>query len=155
MLKKIQNMLKNSDFIVSIIFLLLGFILLQQTIVIKEEQSRLFPWIGVIIFFISGVSLMAGAIKKKGRDDNNKELKFGKKELIVFSMLIVNYFTLKMLGFYTSIFLLLVFVYLCIEDSWSKGAIKSSIIFSLVFTVILYLVFAIFLKIVIPAGLLI
>lgn len=153
MVRDIRQIFKNNDFIVALIFLATGAVLLQQTLLITVEQSRIFSYVAIGIIFISGIALMIRSFFKLAQN-HIITLKFNRKELVILTLLIMVYFATSILGFYTAIYLFLIVSYLYIEGTWSKSAIKTSLIFNTILIVILYLSFNIFLGMVTPTGLL-
>lgn len=148
-----KSLFKNTDFIVAIVFMVFGAALLQQTLAINNNQSRIFPYAAVVIVFVSAISLGIEAFTGKGAQ--NCSALINKKDIIMLLMLAGAYMLAEILGFYSSILLFLIFSFLYVEGTWSKAAVKSSLIFNIVLTIILYVSFAVLLGMITPTGLLI
>ncbi len=155
MLRVVKGMSKNSDFMVSLFFLVIGGVLLEQTLSITVEQSRIFPFVAIGIILISGIVLLIRSLSHQPDQNRAIVFKFSKKELVVLAMLIITYFAASLIGFFTSIYLFLVVSYLYIEGTWSRSALKTSLLFNSVLITILYVCFSVFLGMVTPNGLLI
>ena len=61
MSSKLQSILKNNDFIVGVIFLLFGVVLRFQILGIKNSQSRIFPYVTLVLVIASGITLLIQA----------------------------------------------------------------------------------------------
>jgi hypothetical protein len=152
MVLEIRRIFRNNDLMVGLVFLVFGVILLQQTLLIDVPESRLFPYITIGIILISGIALVIRGIIQK-QSGNTGVFKLAKKELIILAMLLITYFAINILGFYTSIYLFLIVSYLYIEGTWSKPAVTTSLIFNTILIMILYLSFTVFLGMTTPTGL--
>lgn len=143
---------KNNDLIVGIIFLIFGAALLQQTLLITVDRSRIFPFVAIGIILISGIALLINGFIKTV-PNNTEVFKLAKKELITLVILLITYFAIRVLGFYTSIYLFLMVCYLYIEGTWSKSAVITAFIFNSILIVILYVSFTMLLGMTMPTGL--
>jgi hypothetical protein len=147
-----KRIFRNNDGMVGLVFLIFGAVLLQQTLLIDIPQSRLFSYCAIGIMLISGIALVISGIIKKS-PGNAGAFKMAKKELIILVMLLIAYFSINILGFYTSVYLFLIVSYLYIEGTWSKPAVATALIFNTLLIIILYLSFTVFLGMMTPAGL--
>jgi len=155
MLRATKGISKNNDFMVALLFLVIGAALLQQALLITVEQSRIFPYAAIGIILISGIALLFRSFSHKPEQDSTNVFKFSKKELVILALMIITYFATSLIGFFISIYLFLIVSYLYIEGTWSRSAFKTSLLFNTVLIIILYVCFSVFLGMVTPNGLLI
>lgn len=146
-----KRIFRNNDGMVGLVFLIFGAVLLQQTLLIDIPQSRLFSYCAIVMILISGIALVISGIAKKG-PGNAGAGKLAKRELIILMMLLIAYFAINILGFYTSVYLFLIVSYLYIEGTWSKSAVITAFIFNTMLIGILYLSFTVFLGMMTPTG---
>ena len=145
---------KKNDFIVGLFFIIFDILILLEIVLnISNHQSKIFPAIAVVIIGLSGLALIVSAVFKRSKEKQNS-LIYKRIELLLIGLLLVYYFAMQMIGFYTTTLLFLVFTFLIVERSWSKRAFKTAVIYSLIITVTIYVSFSIFLRMMMPAGIL-
>lgn len=153
MSNKRQSVLKNNDFIAGVVIVLFSVVSLLQIQGLKNSHSKIFPYATLAIVLISGINLLVQPFINQKKQCETKQKLFGKKELIMLAVLGVACFLIKILGFYTSIFLLIFFSYLYVEGTWSETAVKAALLYSVICTILLYVSFSVLLGMVTPTGL--
>ena len=137
------------DVIVSIFFYLLAGIVLIQSRLISDANSRLLPQIFAIIIVILSTLLLYKALrnKKKGIDvDVNFS---GHKRVFVITILTIAYILLSdIIGFYfiTPVFLFIAMWYLKMRDK------KLLILIPLIMTLVIYFIFTSIFGLDVPPG---
>lgn len=143
---------KKADFYVSILLMLFGGAILQQELIIEESISKLFPLIVVCMVFICAIGILISTLI--GKDMSHyKVLIFTKREIVLICMLLITYFMMTVLGFYTSLGLLLLVSLIYIDGNLKLKTFAVSSVYTVVFMTLIYLTFSLFLKISTPVGL--
>lgn len=139
----------KTDLLLGIVFIISGLIIKFQVTELAFKV-KIFPTIVLFIMIIEGIILIINAIVS-----NKKPLKvvIMKEELIVIFMLIVLFICFNIIGFYISIFLFQIVIYLYINKNYNRSTLVSSILFSLISTIVLYITFGYLIGLVMPKGL--
>lgn len=146
--------MKDKNLYVSLGMLALSGVLLWQTLTIKVIDSRMLPLISFALCGISGVTLLIQSLIGRENDETGKLL-FSQKEWLAIVALLACWALMPVLGFFASIFLMLVALSLIMTDAWSVRTLGRRMIFNLIFTAALYVVFVVLLQMVTPSGLII
>lgn len=146
--------MKNRNLYVSLGMLALSGVLLWQTLTIKVEDSRMLPLLSFALCGISGVVLLIQSLMGRENDETGKLL-FSKKEWLAIAVLLACWALMPVLGFFASIFLMLMALSLIMADTWSMKTLGRQALLNLIFTAVLYVVFVVLLQMVTPSGLII
>ena len=152
--KKI-SLWKNTEFYIALGMLLFDGILIWQIFTISHGDSRMLPVFTCFIVTVSAAGQLYSVFKHRERGGNIKSVLLKKKELGVFLMLLASWLLYDVLGFYTTVFLLLVGVTLLIQAPLTPKKMIAGLIYDVVLMILIYVCFAILLGMVTPTGLII
>ena len=117
----------------------------------SRELPLLCSW-AIIVF---GAVLIVQSVIKPSSPENGPEKTFAVFDTLVIGLaLLITAAAIPYVGFYTTIFALVWFVYHFYGRSFRAGEIPKGLAFSLAIIVFLYLVFGLFMKLPVPRGLL-
>ncbi|KJS82599.1 MAG: hypothetical protein JM58_14685 [Peptococcaceae bacterium BICA1-8] len=140
----------KKDFFTGISFLVISLLIYIQTTTLPPEAA-LFPRISISIISLTGIVILVKSLKSKVRKSSTI---MSKNVIIAFIGLLVTYFLLKILGFYSTVFLFILFMFLHIKKERKLITVLKASIFSLFSTIILYLAFYKVMSLMTPTGLL-
>lgn len=141
----------SGDFCVAITMLLFTGLLIWQIFTIQVDASRMLPGIACILCGISGLALLVKAV----RGHRGSRLMFTGCEWIVIAMLLACWTLMEHLGFYTSLYLLLLGVSILMAKDRSGKKLLKIAAANLAFIGIAYLLFAVLLQMITPTGVII
>ncbi len=142
----------SKDTFSGFVFLLGVIVLAWESIKIKNSQSAMFVFLVLGGMFISTIFIIISGIRSKQNDW--KLLAYKKKELMILAILILSYFLIKVIGFYSVIFIITLSVYLIVEGIKDKKDVLNALIYTIVLTAFIVLVCTYVLKISFPSGIL-
>lgn len=146
------SLFKKADIYVSLAMFAFSGIILFQVFNTKIEESRLMPIMIFVLAFASALALLVQTVRGKDNVAEIGELKFSKKELIVTVILFGCYYLIKVLGFYSSVFLLTLGVSLVLWELKKPINVLWLLIYNIVLIVLLYVVFGNLFGMVMPSG---
>lgn len=149
-----KKVFRNADFCLGLLFMAVSLLVFTQVLKIKIAESRIFPIISGSIIGIAGISLCISAFRAEAFKDISEV--FPKlRQIIMIAILIVFYPLISLLGFYTTIFLILISLNIAIAYPMDRSKWIFTIVYSIVILTVCYLVFHIILGLMTPTGLLI
>lgn len=146
-----KNVWSNAEF-----YLLLGMmafcaVLAWQISVITVSESRIFP---IVILVVSAAATVLQAVHVFGKGDFldiHKALLTG-REWLALLVLLASYFSYDRLGFYATIFLVLVAISLLVQKEFTPKTVVSALVFDVIFLALTYVCFGVLLKMATPTG---
>jgi len=145
---------RNSDFYIGCAMLVVFFVTLQQILGIRIAESRIFPAIAATIMGLSGLFLLISAFIGKGGKEVLETLPTGRQIAITVSLL-VAYPLFSILGFYVTLLLLILSVAIETVFPMTKSKWIFVSVYSVMVTVVCYIVFCSILGLSTPYGILI
>ena len=137
-MEKVIKRINMKDFVSSIIFLLAGFVLLWQALIIEDSDSAMFVLVILALYFSMTLMIMIKSIVSKGSEKYKRIYSY--KVLGILLLLMGLRFGMDLIGFYMSVIPFIFIVNLICLSELSKKNIIHSVIFSTVFTGFLYLI---------------
>ena len=150
-----NSLWRKTECYIALGMLLFAGVLLWQILNISQPDSRMLPLFALIIVIASFAGQVHYILKHKDQLGDVRAILMKKKELAVFFMLLASYFLYDVLGFYTTIFLLLVGITMTVQMPLTGKKAAAAIIYDIVLMVLIYICFAVLLGMVTPAGLII
>ena len=141
--------MKNRNLCVSLGMLAFSGVLLAQTMTIKVADSRMF-----VLCAVSGAVLLIQSLTGRANDETGGLL-FARKEWLAIVALLACWALMPALGFFASIFLMLMAISLIMAEGWTARTVGRHAALNLAFTACLYVVFVVLLQMVTPSGLII
>ena len=146
-----KNVWSNAEF-----YLLLGMmafcaVLAWQISVITVSESRIFP---IVILVVSAAATVLQAVHGFGKGaflDIHTALLTG-REWLALLVLLASYFSYDRLGFYATIFLVLVAISLLVQKEFTPKTVVSALVFDVIFLALTYVCFGVLLKMATPTG---
>lgn len=147
--KKEQNLLTGT------FFALFSVICFLQCKGLSQKEA-LIPEIMLFIIAISGSYLAIATLILKSKNDEKEtaDIKIDKMIILEFILLVVLWFVLAYLGFYISLFLFITTYYFMSVKVYNTIEFLKGGLFSAASVAVLYLIFDVGLKIVVPRGVL-
>lgn len=146
--------MKNRNLCVSLGMLAFSGVLLAQTMTIKVADSRMLPMLLFVLCAISGAVLLIQSLTGRANDETGGLL-FARKEWLAIVALLACWALMPALGFFASIFLMLMAISLIMAEGWTARTVGRQAALNLAFTACLYVVFVVLLQMVAPSGLII
>ena len=146
--------MKNRNLCVSLGMLAFSGVLLAQTMTIKVADSRMLPMLSFVLCSVSGTVLLIQSLTGRANDETGGLL-FARKEWLAIVALLACWALMPALGFFASIFLMLMAISLIMAEGWSARTVGRLAALNLAFTACLYVVFVVLLQMVTPSGLII
>lgn len=150
--RKVKGLL-NLDLIIGISFILFTLILFLQTIGLPTDVV-MFPQIILTFMVLTGCWLIFKSINKPVGNKKEYPIIFTRKTVIVSFSLLILYFLLNRLGFYFSLFLYVILLYLYIGRIWNLKTMIKGMIFSASLIMLLYFIFYVLMNLRTPKGIL-
>lgn len=152
---KTTSLVKQKDFYVSLVILVDALFVKYGTTQIAAAESRVLPDILFFIMSLCGIILLVQTIMNKEGQDDSRKLHFKKKELLGGLCMILCWALIPILGFYTSISLMIIAFGLIMEAGTHIKSKQYIRIFAvgIVTAAVLYFCFARLLHIITPVGL--
>jgi hypothetical protein len=145
------NILKNSDFIVSAVFLLLCALMAWQIPQIRKAEARLMPIIILVITFASSAGLMAASFRE---NTSGPVIRISGKEGAALGVLAATYLLMYLFGLLPAIFCMLTALGVLARGKPGARQIIFMLIFNAVFILILYVGFIVLLGMYMSSGIL-
>ena len=92
---------KSNDFIIGSVFLSFSALTLLEIQKIKNPEGRYIPVLAALLIGLASVSLIIKALTGKSGSASNK-LFYNSKEIIMIASLLLFYFSMRTIGFYTT-----------------------------------------------------
>ena len=146
--------MKNRNLCVSLGMLAFSGVLLAQTMTIKVADSRMLPMLSFVWCAVSGAVLLIQSLTDRANDETGGLL-FARKEWLAIVALLACWALMPALGFFASIFLMLMAISLIMAEGWTARTVGRQAALNLAFTACLYVVFVVLLQMVTPSGLII
>lgn len=146
--------MKNRNLCVSLGMLAFSGVLLAQTMTIKVADSRMLPMLSFVLCVVSGAVLLIQSLTGRANDETGGLL-FARKEWLAIVALLACWALMPALGFFASIFLMLMAISLIMAEGWTARTVGRQAALNLAFTACLYVVFVVLLQMVTPSGLII
>ena len=146
--------MKNRNLCVSLGMLAFSGVLLAQTMTIKVADSRMLPMLSFVLCGVSGAVLLIQSLTGRANDETGGLL-FARKEWLAIVALLACWALMPALGFFASIFLMLMAISLIMAEGWTARTVGRQAALNLAFTACLYVVFVVLLQMVTPSGLII
>lgn len=146
--------MKNRNLCVSLGMLAFSGVLLAQTMTIKVTDSRMLPMLSFVLCAVSGAVLLIQSLTGRANDETGGLL-FARKEWLAIVALLACWALMPALGFFASIFLMLMAISLIMAEGWTARTVGRQAALNLAFTACLYVVFVVLLQMVTPSGLII
>ena len=149
--------MKNRNLCVSLGMLAFSGVLLAQTMTIKVADSRMLPMLSFVLCAVSGAVLLIQSLTGRANDETGGLLFARKEWLAIVALLACDVVIALMpaLGFFASIFLMLMAISLIMAEGWTARTVGRQAALNLAFTACLYVVFVVLLQMVTPSGLII
>lgn len=144
---------KNGDFWVSAGMLIVTALMIQQIAGIEVSESRMVPYVSLFLIGVSAITLLIHSLFSAENGFTAKSLFLSKKETAVLLLLLLCYFLVGILGFYTSTFLFSLEVSILMTAKLSFKKLLKLILFNFVFIAIIFSVFTYVLVLALPEGL--
>lgn len=145
--------MKNRNLCVSLGMLAFSGVLLAQTMTIKVADSRMLPMLSFVLCAVSGAVLLIQSLTGRANDETGGLL-FAREWLAIVALL-ACWALMPALGFFASIFLMLMAISLIMAEGWTARTVGRQAALNLAFTACLYVVFVVLLQMVTPSGLII
>lgn len=142
----------NQGVCIAGVMLLISCMLLWQALTIRIQESRMLPLIAFGLCGVSGLLLLLQSLRGK-EGGSPAELLFTRREWLLIAMLLACWVLMPRLGFYASIWLLLVGIRVLMANEMTGRKLLGQLAGSLVFTALLYIVFGVLLQMITPSGL--
>lgn len=149
-----KKKLCNSELYVGIFMLVFAIVLLWQICTIKVPASRIFPIMVLIIIVASCIMQFYSALTGR-RSKDVKQVLIKPKEWILLGVLLLSYPLYQLLGFYSTLFLVVLSVSLVTVYPFTKKNILFSFLYSIGIILICYVCFYFLLGLITPVGVLI
>lgn len=147
-----RNTLKlNENFWFGLVFLVFS-IALYMSVTTLPEDVALFPKVILIVMGLTSASFIIKSTTASGKERTEEKL-FNLDLIIMIIALITTYLLLNILGFYVSVTLLAMFVFIFIDKSYNKNSYIKGVILSLVIMSVLYFIFKGAMNLITPEGL--
>ena len=146
--------MKNRNLCVSLGMLAFSGVLLAQTMTIKVADSRMLPMLSFVLCSVSGAVLLIQSLTGRANDETGGLL-FARREWLAIVALLACWALMPALGFFASIFLMLMAISLIMAEGWTARTVGRQAALNLAFTACLYVVFVVLLQMVTPSGLII
>lgn len=146
------SLFKNGDFCVSLGMLAVTVLMIQQISGIEVSESRMVPYISLFLIGASAVTLLIHSLCAAKEGFSVKSLLLSKKEAVVLVLLLLCWFLIDILGFYTSTFLFSLAVSIVMASKLDFKKLLKLILFNFIFTAIIYFLFTYVLGLLLPEG---
>lgn len=146
-----RNVWSNAEFYLLLGMLVFCAILVWQISVITVSESRIFP---IVILAVSIAAAVLQAVHVFGKGDFldiHKALLTG-REWLALLVLLASYFSYDRLGFYATIFLVLVAISLLVQKEFTLKTVVSALVFDIILLALTYVCFGVLLKMATPTG---
>lgn len=136
--------------------IIIGFLIVLFTILLHNQVSQLpeeiaiYPKIVNITMLSLGIILIITSLLKQSFEEYIPVFSF--KAITMTIILLVAYIFLDILGFFTTIGILSLFTNVYATNSWSLKTITKGVLFSVIFTVFLYIIFNSLMTLITPKG---
>ena len=141
-----KNVWSNAEFYLLLGMLVFCAILVWQFSIITVSESRIFPSV------ILAAAIQAVHVFGKGDFlDVHKALLTG-REWLALLVLLASYFSYDRLGFYATIFLVLVAISLLVQKEFTPKTVVSTLVFDIILLALTYVCFGLLLKMATPTG---
>lgn len=142
---------RNGEFYLLLAMILFCAVLAWQIWVITVPESRIFP---LFILMVSGAATVLQALHVFWKKDflDIRQALLTRREWVAFLILLLSCFLFDILGFYATIFLVLIAISLLVQPKLTKKAVISSLVFDVILLGVLYLCFGVLLKLATPTG---
>ena len=148
---KKKNVWSNAEFYLLLGMLVFCAILVWQFSIITVSESRIFPSV-ILAVSISAAAIQAVHVFGKGDFlDVHKALLTG-REWLALLVLLASYFSYDRLGFYATIFLVLVAISLLVQKEFTPKTVVSTLVFDIILLALTYVCFGLLLKMATPTG---
>ena len=146
-----KNVWSNAEFYLLLGMLVFCAILVWQFSIITVSESRIFPSV-ILAVSISAAAIQAVHVFGKGDFlDVHKALLTG-REWLALLVLLASYFSYDRLGFYATIFLVLVAISLLVQKEFTPKTVVSTLVFDIIILALTYVCFSVLLKMATPTG---
>lgn len=146
-----KNVWSNAEFYLLLGMLVFCAILVWQLSIITVSESRIFPSV-ILAVSISAAAIQAVHVFGKGDFlDVHKALLTG-REWLALLVLLASYFSYDRLGFYATIFLVLVAISLLVQKEFTPKTVVSTLVFDIILLALTYVCFGLLLKMATPTG---
>jgi hypothetical protein len=152
-MKKNLPFYKSNNFIIGSVFLAFSVYTLLEIQKIKNPEGRYIPIFAAILICLASISLISKTLIQTSENTSSK-LFYNSKEIIMIASLLLFFFSMSTIGFYTTSFLYLIPMYLYVKKDLSKRSVMQSVIFSSILVIILYAGLGLSLRIIFPSGIL-
>ena len=126
-----KNVWSNAEFYLLLGMLVFCAILVWQFSIITVSESRIFPSV-ILAVSISAAAIQAVHVFGKGDFlDVHKALLTG-REWLALLVLLASYFSYDRLGFYATIFLVLVAISLLVQKEFTPKTVVSTLVFDII-----------------------
>ena len=150
-MEKEKRLGRNGEFYLLLAMILFCAVLAWQISVITVPESRIFP---LFILVVTGAATVLQALHVFWKKDflDIRQALLSRREWVAFLVLLLSCFCFDILGFYATIFLVLIAVSLLVQPKLTKKAVISSLVFDVILLGVLYLCFGMLLKLATPTG---
>ena len=150
-----KKKIKDRECRISLAIFILGICILIPS-VRYNPGVRMFPVLTGACFTAIGVGNFISSVKKS-KEESDQTIKFiNKLELSLFSIMVLTTALIKILGFYVSLYLCMLWVcFLVIRRDSFKKTLISNVVFCFMAVAVLFIIFHLILHIPTPSGLLI
>ena len=146
-----KNVWSNAEFYLLLGMLVFCAILVWQLSIITVSESRIFPSV-ILAVSISAAAIQAVHVFGKGDFlDVHKALLTG-REWLALLVLLASYFSYDRLGFYATIFLVLVAISLLVQKEFTPKTVVTTLVFDIILLALTYVCFGLLLKMATPTG---
>lgn len=152
-MSKLLSIVKNVDFWVAIIFILLSILIIRQIPLVRRPEARMMPAIIATLTFVSGFGLLIWSLFRSEKPVS--VLLFNKKEILFFAILITAFLVVYLIGLLPGILFLIPASGFFVHNELNKKQIITMTIFSIVLFGILYVGFFVLLGMHMARGILV
>ena len=142
----------NQNFNIGLIFSVFAAVIYFQISELPPNVA-IFPKICSVIIILTGITALIKSFYQRSEAD--RKTIFNRQLSVVIVSLIATYGFMLFIGFYTASFLFVYYMFLYTDAEWKRPSFLKGGIFSSVTTVILYILFSVFMKLATPEGILI
>jgi len=149
------GILKSQDFIMGLVIVFCSLLVLLKVSQLPSKTA-FFPKIVIGIMGFTGlVLLIQSYLNYTNSDKQTKKISLNIDIIIVSISLVITWGLLKVLGFYTSIGLLTLFLFVYSCKKINRGTLLRGVIFTITLSAVLFLTFQVFMGLPTPKGILI
>jgi len=142
----------NMDFFIGLIFVAFAMVMFTQTVQLPSRVA-IFPKTCIYIIALMGILGIVKSFLKQ--TEHSIKVVFNKEVGVAAVALIIAYYLMTVLGFYSTAAMFIFFMFIYIDRQWSTISVLKGGLFSIIMTLGLYFLFSVLIGLMPPEGLLI